>query len=199
MEELDEGKERKWALLAITYILQGLDPDVHHDRIVTTLETLAEIDTSRRGYYNDLLSKFVWEKAVCAAAQDGGSLRKGSLDMSNIKLTTTYYLGHFYAVESLDLSRNRILKVAGIQYLQSLRRLVLDENEIGGVYDESLRSLPHLEFVSLKNNTIRSLRGLEGLVGLSSLTALYLAGNAVCNLAEYAEFAAKHLSYLQDS
>ena len=80
--------------------------------------------------------------------------------------------------------------------MRSLRELNLDDNSIPGFYDGSLRSLPCLTVLSVRNNAVRSIRGLEGLRGLSKLTDLRLDGNPVCLVPEFAAFAAEFLPYL---
>lgn len=67
LEELDEGGERKWALLAIVYILNGLGgaPE-QRGEMYAAVDALKAIDSSRRRYYDDLKSRYV--KTLCATS-----------------------------------------------------------------------------------------------------------------------------------
>ena len=117
----------------------------------------------------------------------------------NKGLTSTHHLGLFFRVTSLDLSNNTLRRVDGLAYLQQVATLILDGNQLPGFYDGTLRSLPALTHLSVRNNVIRSVRGLEGLRGLPALTALHLEGNPVCALPAMADFAKTHLPYLISS
>jgi hypothetical protein len=52
----------------------------HHDQIVAAIGELATIDSNRRGYYDDVKSKYEWEWAVCGSTEAGPP--SGALDMS---------------------------------------------------------------------------------------------------------------------
>eukprot|EP00038_Savillea_parva_P020222 m.30701 g.30701 ORF g.30701 m.30701 type:complete len:641 (+) comp4737_c0_seq2:46-1968(+) len=197
--ELDDGVEKKWALLASVYILYGLDPMAHRARIEGTLNELSSIDPNRRGYYDDVKSKYEWEWIISQAAAADSGLPAGALSMANKGLTSTHHLGLFFRVTSLDLSNNTLRRVDGLAYLQQVATLILDGNQLPGFYDGTLRSLPVLTHLSVRNNVIRSVRGLEGLRGLPALTALHLDGNPVCALPAMADFAKTHLPYLISS
>ena len=73
--------------------------------------------------------------------------------------------------------------------MQSLVTLVVDDNEVEGVFGDELRALPQLRSVSLCRNQITTVRGLAGLVGLGSLKELLLEGNPVLESPEFAAFA----------
>lgn len=81
--------------------------------------------------------------------------------MSSKLLTSLYHLGHFFMVETLSLADNRIARLSKLECLKALRKLVLDNNEILGVYDTELSNLAELREVFLRNNRIKSLRGLQ--------------------------------------
>eukprot|EP00041_Stephanoeca_diplocostata_P023485 m.578112 g.578112 ORF g.578112 m.578112 type:complete len:601 (+) comp22304_c0_seq1:597-2399(+) len=199
LEELEEGYERKWALLAIIYILQGLNPVAHHSDIIATLHTLKAIDPQRKGYYADIMSRAEWESMLFGDAGNDGEAKPllpiGHVNMASKSLTSLHHLAHFFMVETLNLSDNHIVRLSKLQCLQTLRKLVLDDNAILGVYDTELSGLPGLRDVSLRNNDIKSCRGLQGLKGLP-LEALCLTGNPVCKSAEFPEFATEFLPYL---
>ncbi|WP_110931265.1 leucine-rich repeat domain-containing protein [Paenibacillus bouchesdurhonensis] len=84
-------------------------------------------------------------------------------------------------ITELQVINGGISNLDGIQYLTSLRKLVLNENNISDIsLLSSLQSLIHLE---LKNNLIKNVAPLSG---LSQLTELYLGGNSITDYSSLA-------------
>lgn len=59
----------------------GLDPMVHRDQILSTIADITKIDPNRRGYYDDVKSKYEWEWAVNTSAETGHP-KDGALNMT---------------------------------------------------------------------------------------------------------------------
>jgi geranylgeranyl transferase type-2 subunit alpha len=175
LEELDEGSERKWALLAIVYILNALG-DTTGDRaeMFAAIAKLHEIDGSRRGFYDDLRSRYVCEDQIAAA----GCALEGEVDWSARKLATISHLQYLGFATRIDLSGNLLRRLDGFGMLTAVHTLHLDDNQVEGIFGTELRGMASLRVLSLKNNRISTLRGLEG-VKRVTLDLLTLTGNPV--------------------
>eukprot|EP00040_Diaphanoeca_grandis_P023529 m.128162 g.128162 ORF g.128162 m.128162 type:complete len:579 (-) comp29319_c0_seq1:198-1934(-) len=192
-EELDEGPERKWALLAIVYIMRGVDALGYRDDITNKLQLLEQIDPKRTGYYKDTKSRYAMEDYVCDLASKGAGV---NVSMQALGLTLIEHTHHLCLVETLDLSNNLINQLANMSMLRRLKTLVLDNNQIPGVYGEQLAGLENLQEISLRNNCIKSLRGLSGLMRdvVPTVTKIFLSGNPVCDIEGYNTYVSSHIA-----
>lgn len=66
----------------VTISRYGLDPMAHRARIEGTLNELSSIDPNRRGYYDDVKSKYEWEWIISQAAAADSGLPAGALSMA---------------------------------------------------------------------------------------------------------------------
>ena len=109
------------------------------------------------------------------------SLTKLCLDNNQIK--DIVGLDHLVNLKWLDLSFNNIQVIDGLRSLKQLEDLSLYSNKISSI--EGLDQCTSLQCLSLGNNKIDSLEQVIRLRQLSSLRMLTLAGNPICDEAEY--------------
>jgi hypothetical protein len=105
------------------------------------------------------------------------------LCLDNNKIEEIVNLEHLTKLRWLDLSFNKIRKIQGLSTLTNLEDLTLYSNKISII--EELELCPKLQCLSLGNNKIDSLEQIIRLRQLSNLKMLTLAGNPVCEEAEY--------------
>jgi hypothetical protein len=185
-----EGLDQKWPLLTIVYLLNGLDTAEHREELYQSVAKLQELDPHRTGYYRDLKSRYVCEDHICSSI---GQLERGEVaDLSARELTSVYHLQFFAFSKRLLLGQNRIRRLDGFSQLLHVAALILDDNDVDGVFGAELRGLRFLKTLSLANNKIATLAGLAGLANLP-LTSLALSGNPVTDVESYAAFAAENL------
>lgn len=98
-----------------------------------------------------------------------------TLDLTLCKLGSLKDLeGIASQIAEINLSRNSISSLAGLEKFTNLRKLRLDSNNIGSI--EELKNLTKLESVNLKNNMIRNIDILSSLPRLSWLD---ISGNLI--------------------
>eukprot|EP00162_Nutomonas_longa_P007475 comp17803_c0_seq1/m.30726 comp17803_c0_seq1/g.30726 ORF comp17803_c0_seq1/g.30726 comp17803_c0_seq1/m.30726 type:complete len:244 (+) comp17803_c0_seq1:22-753(+) len=86
---------------------------------------------------------------------------------------------------SLDLSRNNISELTGLEGLTDLKKLDLSGNRIREVND--LADLFSLEVLDLSNNSIATIKDLSALAQFKSLKTLHVAKNPICENSSYKE------------
>jgi hypothetical protein len=105
------------------------------------------------------------------------------------------------ALTRLDLSRNKISVIMGLDCLENLQRLNLSYNQISSV-SGGLSDNTNLEWLDLKANQISRLDDLKELEQLESLSVLHLRdemgkdANPVCTDENYITFMQKSLKKL---
>ena len=91
-------------------------------------------------------SRLLIENAIMSQLSDG----RPSFILNNVGLTTVYHLEHLLTVTEVDLSGNMLHDLNGVCYLQSTRRLIVNNNKLTSCRD--LERLAALESIDLRNN-----------------------------------------------
>ena len=87
--------------------------------------------------------------------------------------------------DSIDLSKNEIIKLEGFPKLKRLHTINVNENKIEKINGTNLsENVPKLEWLMLQNNKIRNLVDIDELGKMKSLRD-DLKGNPVCALENY--------------
>jgi len=88
--------------------------------------------------------------------------------------------------DSIDLSKNEIIKLEGFPKLKRLHTINLNENKIEKINGTNLsENVPKLEWLMLQNNKIRNLVDIDELGKMKRLRCVILKGNPVCALENY--------------
>eukprot|EP00042_Codosiga_hollandica_P039426 m.330477 g.330477 ORF g.330477 m.330477 type:complete len:379 (-) comp55609_c0_seq7:153-1289(-) len=175
LQELEDGPEYKWPLLALVYIRYALDPVAYMTDIFADIAKLMEIDADRRGYYADLRSRFTVEYNICAAPHGFPS---GACELPGAQLSYFPHVDRFVAVRALDLSRNQIVSLALFSSLVNLEELNVDENAIEEITPNDLHGLHKLQTLSVRANKIGAVSSLLAITkGAPNLRTLRASGN----------------------
>jgi geranylgeranyl transferase type-2 subunit alpha len=156
-ELLELEPDSKWTLYTKVLIMKTMDGDKYHGDIVSGFELLCQIDSKRRGYYQDQRSKAIVEQTlrqVCGAKVEGGGTE---IDLCNKGLTTVYYKERLAFMTKVNLSGNMLKNVDSLlPYLLKCQELILDNNEIHKINNIPLSSCcgKKLKYLSLKSNPI---------------------------------------------
>lgn len=165
--------ENKWPLLTCVLLMRALDGPKFSERIDKFLLKLSIVDPMRSAYYQDLRSKFVMEIVL----EDRG-VNVEHVSFAGKELTSVYHTDHLALVRDLNFSGNRIRSLRPFCFLRSVVRLDLSGNRVDTCL--GLEELQHLGWLSLENNEISCLDGLVPLKTCQKLTTLFLKGNPVC-------------------
>jgi Leucine-rich repeat (LRR) protein len=103
---------------------------------------------------------------------------EGDVDWSARKLATVAHPQYLAFAININLSGNMLRRLDGFGVLVTVHTLILDDNQVEGIFGTELRGMASLRILSLKNNRITTLRGLEG-VKRVTLDLLTLTGNPV--------------------
>ncbi|CAN7990995.1 unnamed protein product, partial [Ixodes hexagonus] len=165
--------KNKWPLLTCALLMRALDGPRFREEVEKFLLELSTVDPMRSAYYQDLRSKFVMEIAL-----EGLESNVERASFAGKGLTCVHHTDHLAMARDLDFSRNRIRSLRPFCFLRSTVRLTLSGNRVHRCL--GLEELPHLEWLSLKDNEISSLDGLVPLKTCQKLTTLILKGNPIC-------------------
>lgn len=165
--------ENKWPLLTCVLLMRALDGPKFSERIDKFLLKLSVVDPMRSAYYQDLRSKFVMEIVL-----EDRRANVEHVSFAGKELTSVHHMGHLALVRDLDFSGNRIRSLRPFCFLRSVVRLDLSGNRVDTCL--GLEELQHLGWLSLENNEISCLDGLAPLKTCQKLTTLFLKGNPVC-------------------
>eukprot|EP00039_Didymoeca_costata_P009728 m.129626 g.129626 ORF g.129626 m.129626 type:complete len:579 (+) comp14582_c0_seq2:264-2000(+) len=183
LEALDEGQEKKWALLAIIYILNGIDAVAHKSEILETLTELEQIDPNREGYYKDLGSRYICEDLLC---KDAKAVLLSNADLHGNNIATVYHPQLLALSGRIDLSSNSLKAMLGFDVFSCVYELILDDNKLSHVYD--LSALRKLKILSLKRNKLATITAVSTLSTLT-LESVSLVGNPVLTIDAFDAFA----------
>lgn len=149
---LEYEPESKWTLLTASLLMRAIDRKQHHSKTVEFLKKLEEVDPMRKGYYQDLESKWNLENKIDEWI-NLGSLNT-VIDLSMLDLTSLYFeqylsicndinlssnhlnnrsmgkLASFQFCKKLDLSGNQFNVLQTFPSLNKLRELILEGNPI---------------------------------------------------------------------
>uniref|UniRef100_X2A7L7 Geranylgeranyl transferase type-2 subunit alpha n=1 Tax=Capitella teleta TaxID=283909 RepID=X2A7L7_CAPTE len=168
LHELEQ--DNKWTLLTIVWLMQALNPLVHHEDVLNYIAMLTEVDPMRKQFYVDMRSKYVMELTIQKCHPS-----VLEIDFSNKQLTSTHHLELLVSMVTINLSNNQLTSIPSCTLLQSVTDLNIDNNLLSSC--DFIANLPALEHLSLKNNEISSVDDLLALKSCSRLRSLDLQGN----------------------
>lgn len=103
---LEYEPDSKWTLLTAALLMRSLDRFQYHSETLNHLKRLQHVDELRAGYYGDLASKWTVECALRNWVEREEAYANGSVDLSNLDLTTLYYGQFFVIARSVDVRGN---------------------------------------------------------------------------------------------
>lgn len=149
---LEYEPESKWTLLTAALLMRAVDRKEHHSKTVEFLKKLEEVDPMRKGYYQDLGSKWNLENKLDEWISLGSL--NNVIDLSMLNLTSLCFeqylsicneinlssnllnnrsmgkLASFQFCKKLDLSWNQFNVLKTFPQLNKLQELVLEGNPI---------------------------------------------------------------------
>ena len=144
---LDLEPDSKWTRLSMILVMISIDEGRYIEEILSSLERLSKVDSTRENFFYDLRSKFVMRSSTSP------SLPKGRLDLSGKGLTSLQCPERLCLVKGLDLSGNSVRSLSSvIPFLVNCEELNCDGNEdvsLGQM--EMFQTLPGLKRVSIRN------------------------------------------------
>lgn len=102
---LEYEPDSKWTLLTAALLMRSLDRFHYQQETLNHLKKLQKVDELRAGYYGDLASKWT---AECKLRNwvESNEYANGSVDLSNLDLTTVYYSQFFIIARHVDVRGN---------------------------------------------------------------------------------------------
>lgn len=126
-ELLEYEPDSKWTLLTASLLMRAVDRKVFHDKSVEYLKKLQAIDSNRKGYYEDLASKWSIEKKL-EEFIESKSL-PSFLDFSNLDLTAFYHEQYLSIFDELNFLQNKITQrsLSKLKTFHFARKISLDK------------------------------------------------------------------------
>ena len=88
--------------------------------------------------------------------------------------------------DSIDFSKNEIVKLEGFPKLRRLHTINASENKIEKINGTNVsENVPKLEWLMLQNNKIRNLVDIDEIAKMKKLKCLIMKGNPVCAVENY--------------
>ncbi|XP_046842365.1 geranylgeranyl transferase type-2 subunit alpha-like isoform X2 [Xenia sp. Carnegie-2017] len=179
---LEEEPDNKWTILTIVLLMRAINPMNYSNEVEGYLKKLSEIDYYRRGYYNDLDSKYKLENTIerhfvdCKGKQN---FLPRVIQLSHMDLTTLYHMDRLLLMTDIDLSNNRLRSLDGCNMLQSARKICLDNNNLEVIVNKQGLNLPYLKELSLNNNNIGRISCFLALQKCTNLKELNVKNNPI--------------------
>lgn len=98
--------------------MRAIDRSKFHEKSIEYLTKLQTIDSMRKGYYEDLASK--WNTEKCLEEWQTSTKIPNEISLKNLNLTSIYYDQYFSIADVIDLSEN-CLSNRSIPKLSSFR------------------------------------------------------------------------------
>ena len=117
-----------------------------------------------------------------------------SLNLSRDNISNLTGLEFATNLEVLDLDNNSISDISALAGLTKLERLDLNNNSISDI--SALAGLTELDWLSLSNNSISD---ISALAGLTSLSELYLSNNSISDISALAGLTSLSELYLSNN
>lgn len=105
-ELLEYEPDSKWTLLTASLLMRAVDRKGYHEKSLEFLKKLQNIDSNRKGYYEDLASKWNTEKKLEEFIEN--KKVPIELDLSNLDLTAFYYEQYLSIFDKLNFSKNKL-------------------------------------------------------------------------------------------
>lgn len=150
---LELEPDSKWTLLTTALLMRAIDRTKFHEKSIEYLTKLQTIDSMRKGYYEDLASKWSIEK--CLENWQSSTIIPQEIDLHNIGLTTIYYDQYFSIADRINLSDNCLTN-------RSLSKL---------------SSFRFVKDVNLKNNKITTSEGICNSLKYADKESIKLSNN----------------------
>lgn len=120
---LEYEPESKWTLLTASLLMRAVDRKEHHSKTVEFLKKLEVVDPMRKGYYQDLGSKWNLENKLDEWISFGSL--NAVIDLSMLNLTSLYFEQYLSICNEINLSSNLLNnrsmgKLASFQFCKKL-------------------------------------------------------------------------------
>jgi geranylgeranyl transferase type-2 subunit alpha len=194
-ELLQMEPENKWCILTTLLLLKALHWQRESGQIAEMFGRLCKVDPYRRGYYQDMLSRFQIECSLAAVFQNGlSSSSPTHLNLSGKGLSRLYHSHCLLHLRSLDLSGNQLVSLSHTEGLVSLETLVADDNKLQEL-PSTIEKLELLRVLSIRNNQLSDPKQLHC---VRFVKVLRLEGNPLCNESSWREAVTSELVLLQE-
>ncbi|KAI8901010.1 hypothetical protein BC833DRAFT_548643 [Globomyces pollinis-pini] len=177
LQELEELEpDSKWVLLTLVHLQQALRKE--SEESIKLLKRLESIDPMRIGYYRDMASKIILNKALDEASNSDSNWHplvgpSCSFTLSQQNLSNVHEWDRLCLVKTIDLSHN-LLNSISLPILQ-VKELVLDNNVL--VKIDGLKNLTNLTTLSVQNNLFSNLDSFQDVKSMKALKVIKLSGN----------------------
>lgn len=148
---LEMEPESKWALLTYVLLLYTLKPNNYFENCLKNIKLLKVIDTLRKNYYNDLLSRYQIEYWIA------NNNNAKDINLKGYGLTAFYHTHMFLFNEKIDLSDNDLSQsdLKHFEYFITCKHLSLKNCKLISLNNFPL--LPRLETLDLRENQIQEI------------------------------------------
>uniref|UniRef100_A0A1L8DUF8 Geranylgeranyl transferase type-2 subunit alpha n=1 Tax=Nyssomyia neivai TaxID=330878 RepID=A0A1L8DUF8_9DIPT len=135
---LDFEPDSKWTLLTAALLMRAIDRKTYHTKAIEYLRKLQDVDSLRKGYYQDLASKWAIEQVIEKWIEVGDF--EAPLDASSLHITTIQYEQFMSIAKEINLSGNQLrnANVGKLVTLQNCRVLNLKGNSFDKTAVEAL-------------------------------------------------------------
>lgn len=149
---LEYEPESKWTLLTASLLMRAINRKEHHSKTVEFLKKLEEVDPMRKGYYQDLGSKWNLENKLDEWINSDRIITKA--DLSKLNLTSLYFEQYLCVCNEIKLSSNLLnnRSMGKLASFQFCKKLDLSGNQFNVL--KTFPSLIKLQEVLLEGNPI---------------------------------------------
>uniref|UniRef100_A0A7G3AW09 Geranylgeranyl transferase type-2 subunit alpha n=1 Tax=Lutzomyia longipalpis TaxID=7200 RepID=A0A7G3AW09_LUTLO len=136
---LEFEPDSKWTLLTAALLMRAIDRKAYHTRALEYMRKLQEVDSLRRGYYQDLGSKWAVEQVLEQWIEAGDF--NAALDLSSLQITSLAYEQFMSIAKEVNLAGNQLgdRSLAKLVVLRNCQMLNLQQNPISRDSVEALR------------------------------------------------------------
>ncbi|XP_065675024.1 geranylgeranyl transferase type-2 subunit alpha-like isoform X1 [Hydra vulgaris] len=119
----DEEPNNKWTMLTLLHLMHAVDLNEYNNEMSSLLDKLVRVDSIRKGYYNDLRSKYEVERVLEQLFKK--KMLVDCVDLSCRNLTCLPYAQYFSSFKKLNLCGNN-----GLNELTVNQRSLLSNVEL---------------------------------------------------------------------
>lgn len=142
---LEYEPDSKWTLLTAALLMRAINRNEYHTKSLEYLKKLEIIDSLRKGYYQDLATKWQIEQKLeeWMLHIDFKCLK---LDLSDLQLTTLFYEQYMSIFDEIDLSKNLLFKRSApkLNAFQFCNKLVITDTLFSGMETVTQLNLKNL-------------------------------------------------------